>query len=186
VFARWFEEARAAGTAQPEAMALATATPEGAPSARMVLLKGFDERGFVFYTNYDSRKGHELAANPYASAVFGWLTLYRQVRVEGTCAPVSRAETEAYFAVRPRGARIGAWASPQSSVIGSRENLQASVAAVEERFAGTDDVPPPPFWGGYRLEPHLVEFWQGRPSRLHDRLRFRRDGDAWVVERLAP
>jgi pyridoxamine 5'-phosphate oxidase len=185
-FGRWLTDAITAGLPEPNAMVLATADGRGRPSARTVLLKGYDERGFVFYTNYDSRKGRELAANPYASAVFGWLPQYRQVRVEGVAAPVGRAETAAYFAVRPRGAQIGAWASPQSTVIGSRRDLEAAVAAAEERFAGTDDVPPPPNWGGYRLVPDAVEFWQGRENRLHDRLRYRRGDEDWLLERLAP
>jgi pyridoxamine 5'-phosphate oxidase len=188
LFGQWFADAVGAELPEPNAMVLATADAHGRPSARTVLLKGYDARGFVFYTNYESRKGRELAVNPYASAVFGWLPLFRQVRVEGAVERVDRAETAGYFALRPRGAQLGAWASPQSTVIGSREFLEAAVAATEERFAGTTDVPPPPHWGGYRLVPEQVEFWQGRPSRLHDRLRYRRpapDQD-WITERLAP
>jgi pyridoxamine 5'-phosphate oxidase len=183
-FGRWLTDAVDSGVREPNAMVLATADGQGRPGARNVLLKGFDERGLVFYTNYDSRKGRELAANPYACAVFSWLPLSRQVRVDGVAAPVSREETAAYFALRPRGAQIGAWASPQSTVIASREEID--IAAVEARFAEAD-IPPPPNWGGYRLVPEAVEFWQGRGSRLHDRLRFRRTaGETWVVERLAP
>ena len=188
LFSAWLAAAVAADLPEPNSMVLATADGQGRPSARTVLLKGYDERGFVFYTNYNSRKGVELAANPHASLVFLWLPVSRQVRVEGTCTPVSRAETEAYFALRPRGAQIGAWVSPQSEIIGSRADLDAAVAATEARFAGIDELPPPPNWGGYRLAPAAVEFWQGRESRLHDRLRFRHaePGGEWVVERLAP
>lgn len=186
-FGRWLADAIAARLHEPNAMVLATADGQGRPSARNVLLKGYDERGLVFYTNYESRKGEELAVNPYASAVFSWLPLYRQVRLDGVVAPISRADTEAYFALRPRGAQIGAWASPQSAVIASRADIDAAVAATEARFAGTAELPPPPNWGGYRLAPEAVEFWQGRESRLHDRLRLRRtEQDTWVVERLAP
>ncbi len=182
LFAAWFADAIAADLPEPNAMVLATADGQGRPSARTVLLKGHDERGFVFYTNYLSRKGVELAANPYASVVFLWLPLSRQVRVEGTCEQVSREETAAYFALRPRGSQIGAWASPQSQVVGSRAELDAAVAAAEERF--TDDVPPPPHWGGYRLKPAAIEFWQGRQDRMHDRIRY--NLAQGTVERLAP
>jgi pyridoxamine 5'-phosphate oxidase len=184
LFSAWLADAVAAELPEPNAMVLATADGQGRPSARTVLLKGYDERGFVFYTNYRSRKGVELAVNPYASAVFLWLPLSRQVRVEGACAPVSRPETAAYFALRPRGSQVGAWASPQSAVVGSRAELDAAVTAVEERFDGTDDLPPPPHWGGYRLVPEAVEFWQGRQDRMHDRIRF--DLVRQKVERLAP
>lgn len=184
LFAAWFADAVAAELPEPNAMVLATADGHGRPSARTVLLKGHDERGFVFYTNYHSRKGVELATNPYASLVFAWLPLSRQVRVEGRCERVGPAETAAYFAVRPRGSQIGAWASPQSAVVGSRAELDAAVAAVEERFEGTRELPPPPHWGGYRLTPHVIEFWQGRQDRMHDRIRF--DLEKQKVERLAP
>jgi pyridoxamine 5'-phosphate oxidase len=186
LFPAWLADAIAADLPEPNAMVLATADGQGRPSARTVLLKGYDERGFVFYTNYHSRKGVELAANPFASAVFIWLPLSRQVRVEGSCVPVSREETAAYFALRPRGSQIGAWASPQSQVVGSRAELDAAVAAVEEKFGDAREVPPPPHWGGYRLEPEVVEFWQGRQDRMHDRIRFRRAHGEWKVERLAP
>jgi pyridoxamine 5'-phosphate oxidase len=185
-FGRWLSDAIAADLTEPNAMVLATADGQGRPGARTVLLKGYDEQGFVFYTNYDSRKGHELAANPRACAVFAWLPLHRQVRIDGTVAQVTRGETEAYFSVRPRGAQIGAWASPQSAVIAARDDLEAAVAAAEDRFAGVEQLPPPPNWGGYRVVPEMVEFWQGRESRLHDRLRYRRAAGEWIVERLAP
>jgi pyridoxamine 5'-phosphate oxidase len=182
----WFADAVAAEIAEPNAMSLATADADGAPSVRIVLLKGYDERGFVFFTNYDSRKGRELAANPRAALLFAWLDLERQVRVTGPVERVARAETEAYFATRPRGAQLGAWASPQSAVIDGREELERRLAAVEARFADTQ-VPPPPHWGGFRVRPETVEFWQGRPDRLHDRLRYRQRADGgWRLERLAP
>ena len=166
-------------------MIVGTDTPEGRPSARTVLLKEYDERGFVFFTNYESRKGGELTRNPYASIVFPWFPMQRQVIVTGAVERVSRAETEAYFASRPRGSQLGAWASPQSSVLPDRAAVEAGLAAATERF-GDGPVPPPEHWGGFRVVPEAVEFWQGRSSRLHDRLRFRRTGGAWVLERLAP
>ncbi|MDT4938877.1 MAG: pyridoxamine 5-phosphate oxidase [Pseudonocardiales bacterium] len=170
---------------EPTAMQLATVDTAGHPSVRTVLLKGFDDRGVAFFTNYDSPKGVDLDARPYASAVFVWLAQERQVRLSGQVTRVDRDETAAYFTQRPRGSQLGAWASPQSQVIASRVVLEQSVTEVEERFTG-QDVPPPPFWGGYRIAPDTVEFWQGRPDRLHDRLRYRRDGEVWVLERLAP
>jgi pyridoxamine 5'-phosphate oxidase len=183
-FGRWFEQATQAGLLEPSAMTLATATPDGRSSARMVLLRGFDERGFCFYTNYESRKAAELAANPRAALVFWWDALERQVRIEGRVEPTSRAESEAYFASRPPGSQLSAAASPQSQVI-DRATLERRVAELATSLPdGT--VPLPDFWGGYRLAPEVVEFWQGRPNRLHDRLRYRRAGDAWVIERLAP
>ena len=185
MFARWFTEARAADVAEPNAMTLATASAEGAPSARMVLLKGVDDGGFVFFTDYRSRKAAELDANPRAALVFHWVELERQVRIAGSVARVAREETEAYFRTRPLGSRLGAWASEQSSVITGREVLDARLRDVEARFPG-EDVPAPPHWGGYRLTPASVEFWQGRASRLHDRIRYVRRGGGWAIERLSP
>jgi pyridoxamine 5'-phosphate oxidase len=184
-FGRWFEQAEQACLLEPTAMTLATATPDGRPSARMVLLRGFDERGFCFYTNYESRKGVELAANPRAALVFWWGELERQVRIEGPVAPTSRAESEAYFHSRPPGSQLSAAASPQSRVIQDRAVLERRVAELAADSAD-GQVPLPDFWGGYRLTHEVVEFWQGRPNRLHDRLRYRRAGDGWKIERLAP
>nr|WP_268241655.1 pyridoxamine 5'-phosphate oxidase [Dactylosporangium sucinum] len=180
-FATWFADAVESDVAEPNAMLLATASADGRPSARTVLLKGYDQRGFTFFTNYDSRKGRDLAGNPRASLVFPWYAIHRQVVVEGSVVRVAREETAEYFAVRPRAAQLGAWASPQSSVIASRDELERHYAEAAERF-GDGEIEPPPNWGGYRVTPETVEFWQGRPSRLHDRLRFTPEG----VERLAP
>jgi pyridoxamine 5'-phosphate oxidase len=185
-FALWFEEAQQSGNPESNAAALATATPEGRPSARMVLLRGADERGFSFFTNYESRKARELEANPYAALVFFWHELERQVRIEGRTERVSAEESDRYFHSRPRGARIGAWASPQSQVIASRDFLDTQYSETESRHPD-ETIPRPPNWGGYRLIPDSLEFWQGRPNRLHDRLRYTRRGDGtWVIERLAP
>jgi pyridoxamine 5'-phosphate oxidase len=185
-FQAWFDTALAAGLPEPNAMTLATATPDGRPSARMVLIKGVDSRGFVFYTNYESRKGRELEANPWAALVFYWPELERQIRIEGRVERVAAEESDAYFASRPLGSRLGAWASPQSQVIPGRDVLEARLRDLEARFA-SGDVPRPPHWGGYRVVPEAVEFWQGRPSRLHDRLRYTRQADGrWAIERLAP
>jgi pyridoxamine 5'-phosphate oxidase len=184
-FERWFGEARAAGIYLPESMTLATATPDGVPAARMMLLKDVDQRGFVFFTNYASRKGRELLANRQAALVFHWAVLQRQVRVEGTVERLPQAQSEAYFQTRPRGSRIGAWASRQSAELSSRAELDGRVKEYERRFAG-QDVPLPPFWGGFRLTPAAIEFWQGRINRLHDRIRYTRTGTGWAVTRLQP
>jgi pyridoxamine 5'-phosphate oxidase len=182
----WFDTAAAdPSVLEPNAIQLATAGADGQPAVRTVLAKGIDERGIVFYTNYESAKARDLAQNPRASAVFVWLAHQRQVRLTGSVTKVDRAATEAYFAGRPRESQLGAWASPQSQVVASRAALDELAAAVEARFA-TGDIPAPPHWGGYRLAPVEVEFWQGRPGRLHDRIRYRDDGDQWVRERLAP
>ncbi len=183
-FSRWFTEAVAADLTEPNAMVLATADAVGRPSARTVLMKSYDRRGLTFYTNYDSRKGAELAANPNASVVFPWIALQRQVVILGMVSRVERGETEAYFATRPRGAQLGAWASTQSAVVADRAELDRALERAAGRFP--DQVPPPPHWGGFRLAPQIVEFWQGRPDRLHDRLRYRETSGGWVAERLAP
>lgn len=185
-FEKWFQEAEAAKIPEPNAMVLATATRDGRPSARTVLLKGLDGRGFVFYSNYESRKGRELDGNPRATLLFPWIALERQVIVEGGVAKVAREECEAYFHSRPRQSQLSAWVSSQSSVISGRAMLESSMQELEKKYAG-QEVPLPPHWGGWRLTPETVEFWQGRRSRLHDRLRFRREKDGgWSVERLAP
>ena len=186
-FEKWFQEAEAAKLIEPNAMTLATTGADGRPSARVVLLKGMDGRGFVFYTNYESRKGRELTNIPRATLVFPWLALERQVVVEGGVTRVTREESEAYFHSRPRANQLGAWVSQQSSVVAGRAVLEDSLKALEQKYAGKE-VPLPPHWGGFRVAPETVEFWQGRRSRLHDRLRYRRDPktNEWLVERLAP
>jgi pyridoxamine 5'-phosphate oxidase len=184
-FQRWFAQATAAELLEPNAMTLATCGADGRPSARIVLLKGVDARGFVFYTDYRSRKAADLVQNPRAALVFLWKEIERQVRIEGGVTRIETTESEAYFRTRPLGSRLSASASRQSAVIPDRASLDAAVQTVRARFPD-GDVPLPDDWGGYRLAPSLLEFWQGRPDRLHDRIRYRRDGGAWLVERLSP
>ena len=185
LFGAWFQDAVSGGLILPESMALATATREGKPSVRLVLLKEFDEHGFVFFTNYESRKAEELEANPQAALVFHWPLLQRQVRLEGMAHKISKEESEAYFRTRPRGSQIGAWASKQSLPMASRRTLEERVKEFEGRMKD-QDVPLPPFWGGYRLAPESIEFWQGRANRLHDRILYVREGDGWNRVRLYP
>lgn len=184
-FERWFALAVEREPLEPNAMTLATADECGRPSARMVLLKELDDRGFVFFSNYQSNKGHDLAVNPKACLVFYWAVQHRQVRVEGRVERLSEAESDAYFATRPRGARQGAWASQQSCPIGSREEFHKLLSSVEARFPG-EEVPRPPYWGGYRLIPDQIEFWQGQPCRLHDRIEYVREREGWTRQRLMP
>ncbi len=185
-FSAWHAAAVAAGLYEPNGMTLATSTPDGRPAARMVLLRGLDERGFVFFTNYDSRKGHELASNPWAALVFWWPELHRQVRIEGRVETVTAQESDTYFQSRPRGHRLAAIASPQSQVIPDRNILEERMHELERRYPG-EEVPRPAHWGGYRVRPAVIEFWQGRTNRVHDRLRYERQEDGnWRVQRLAP
>jgi len=184
-FGLWFERARSANLVEPTAATLSTADAEGRPSGRVVLLKGVDSRGFVFYTNYESRKGIELAANPWASLLLWWDLLQRQVRIEGSVTRVSETESDSYFASRPRRSQLGAWASDQSRSLGSRGDLEERFREIERRFADRD-VPRPPHWGGFLIAPETIEFWQGQSNRLHDRIRYRREGETWVIERLSP
>ncbi len=186
-FSTWLSTAVNSGLPDANAIALATATPEGKPSVRIVLLKGVDERGFVFFTNYESAKGQELAANPQASFTVYWMPLERQIRVAGTVEKTSRKESEIYFQDRPRGSQLGAWVSRQSDVIDARRILDARLAEMTQRFADQDKIDLPPHWGGYRIIPETIEFWQGRANRLHDRFRYTRENDgSWTIDRLAP
>jgi len=185
LFRSWYEAAQSSGIILPESVALATATPDGRPSVRMVLLKEADQRGFVFFTNYESRKAEEVEANPHAALCFHWAVLQRQVRVTGTVTRIAEDESRAYFRTRVKGSRIGAWASRQSRPLVNRSELEDRVREMKKRFKG-DDVPLPPFWGGYRIAPETIEFWQGRTDRLHDRLVFSRSDDGWSTRRLYP
>ncbi|MBV8931284.1 MAG: pyridoxamine 5'-phosphate oxidase [Kutzneria sp.] len=182
----WLDDATRAGLAEPNAMVLATADPQGRPSSRTVLAKGLDERGLVFFTNYTSAKSHDLRATRYASATFPWLAMQRQATVRGTVEKVDAEETAEYWNSRPRGSQLGAWASPQSRVVSGRQALDSALANIQRQFADADRVPVPPHWGGWRIRPDSVEFWQGRRDRMHDRLCFRLDRDGWTVVRLGP
>jgi pyridoxamine 5'-phosphate oxidase len=184
-FRAWFKDVLAADLHEPNAMTLATTTPDGRPSARVVLLKGYDERGFVFYTNYEGRKADELEANPMCALLFYWGELERQVRIEGRASRLSSEESDAYFAGRPRGSRLGAWASEQSRPVEDRSVLEERVRVLETEYEGRE-IPRPPFWGGYRVEPDTIEFWQGRENRLHDRIVYHRSGRGWKIVRLQP
>jgi pyridoxamine 5'-phosphate oxidase len=182
----WFDQATEAGCVEPNAFVLSTIDAEGFPQSRYLLARGADERGFSFFTNYGSAKGDEMATHPQVAMLFSWLQLHRQVRVTASVERLPAAESDEYFASRPRASQLGAWASAQSSVLADRAELEARVAEMEARFAHLEQVPRPEFWGGWLAQVHQWEFWQGRPSRLHDRLRYRRYGDAWVIERLSP
>lgn len=185
-FHKWFNQAIAAELIEPNAMTLATTDKQGMPAARIVLLKAVDHRGFIFFTNYESAKGQELAANPQAALLFFWHDLERQIRINGSITKVSREESAKYFNGRPRGSRLGAWASIQSTVVASRAELEARIEKMDEQYPG-EEVPLPPYWGGYSVAPITMEFWQGRPNRLHDRFRYQaQPGGQWLIERLSP
>jgi pyridoxamine 5'-phosphate oxidase len=186
-FAQWFQDAKNAHLKEPNALSLATCTPDGRPSSRIVLLKEFGESGFIFYTNYGSQKGREIEINPHVALNFLWAELERQVRIEGTITRIPPEKSEAYFRSRPRGSRIGAWVSNQSELIASRNVLENRLAELEARFAGSDDIPPPDYWGGFCVRPERIEFWQGRPSRLHDRILYALENNTgWKIGRLSP
>lgn len=184
-FEVWIQDAINNLVSEPNAMSVATATPEGKPSIRVVLLKELTERGFVFFTNYNSRKGKEIYENPHAAIVFDWHTMERQVRIEGIIAKISEIDSDTYFNSRPEGSKIGAWVSPQSQVVKNRQELDELQIKTEQQFEGKN-IPRPPHWGGYILVPTKIEFWQGRPSRLHDRILYKLEGNKWIIERLAP
>ena len=186
-FEKWFKETQTVDSKEPNAMTLATATVDGRPSARIVLLKEVSDAGFVFYTNYGSRKAQDLETNPRCALTFYWSELERQVRVEGQARRVTQAESEAYFRTRPKGSKLGAWASHQSETVASRDALEAKLSELQAKYAGQDEIPVPEFWGGYCVVPEVIEFWQGRPNRMHDRIRYRRKGETeWVIDRLSP
>ena len=184
-FGKWWDEAIASAIDEVNAMTLATVNKEGKPDARIVLLKGYDEQGFVFFTNYQSSKGQQLSASPFATLVFFWKELERQVRIEGTCEKVSEQESDAYFHSRPEGSRLGAWASPQSSIIEGRHLIEKNLEQLQDQYKGST-IPRPPHWGGYRVVPTAIEFWQGRSSRLHDRIKYSKENNEWKIVRLAP
>lgn len=184
-FRVWYEEAKQAGVYEGPAMTVSTVDAGGRPTSRYVLLRGLDERGFTFYTNHDSDKARDMAANPQVALTFGWLELHRQVRINGLAERLPNEDGTRYFSKRPEGSRLGAWASPQSRVLSGREELERAVAEIAERFEG-GEIPKPPFWGGWLVRPDAIEFWQGRRDRLHDRLRYRREAERWTIERLAP
>ncbi len=185
-FKDWFQEALDSTIKEANAMTIATVDAAGKPSARIVLLKGFDENGFIFYTNYDSKKGQDLAANPNIAAVFLWKDLERQIRIDGVAKKISRADSLKYYKSRPKGSQIGAWASPQSQIIPDRSILENNAIDLKEKYKASDSLPIPPHWGGYVIQPNLIEFWQGRSSRLHDRICYTLEGEQWKIDRLAP